>query len=120
VTAVGNGDCFKVAAHLAMLVGGTGCPTWLCHGSALGTGGEAAGIRYDHAWVEVEDEAGMPVVLDFSNGNRAVVRLGTYYAAGTIRHVRRYPASEIPRHLREWDHYGPWDERFARRDPTPS
>jgi hypothetical protein len=98
-----TGDCFQVAADLTLAIE----DLVLCHGKPLGTGGEAKGLRYCHAWAEFEN-----VVLDFSNGNSAVVRVEDYYALGTIdlKRVRRYTRDEAIACMRAYDHYGPWPE----------
>lgn len=59
----GDGDCYSAAFELAQKLTSRfgkeeGTEVKVVHGIPLGTGGEAAGIRYGHAWVEVDRTAG--------------------------------------------------------------
>jgi len=59
----GDGDCYSAAFELAQKLTNRfskeeGTEVKVVHGIPLGTGGEAAGIRYGHAWVEVDRTAG--------------------------------------------------------------
>ena len=59
----GDGDCYPAAFELAQKLENKfgkeeGTEVRVVHGIPLGTGGEAAGIRYGHAWVEVDRTAG--------------------------------------------------------------
>jgi len=101
----GAGDCYDTAA--AFVVEASDPNTVLCHGTALGTGGEALGLRYGHAWVEVE-VAGEWLVIDRANGFDYLGRRDRYYAAGTIREVKRYPKALAMQMLLQRRHYGPW------------
>lgn len=97
------GDCYKVAAELAMELGGT-----LCHGEPLlrnpATG--ERGPRYGHAWVELDD-----LVLDFANGRNLRIARPQYYMLGSIaeRDVKRYTPAETWATIRHHLHWGPWE-----------
>ena len=59
----GDGDCYEAAFNLAeklsrQFESDDNVEVRLVHGIPLGTGGEAAGMRYGHAWVEVDRTAG--------------------------------------------------------------
>jgi len=56
----GDGDCFVAARDMLTVLQGNGYgftseQIRLVHGTPLGTGGEADGIRFPHAWVEVNE-----------------------------------------------------------------
>ena len=107
-----RGNCYKAAANLMItlnLNGGTDGAT-LVHGVVTGTGGEALGIRYSHAWVESEGE-----VFDLSNGNCWIVPREMYYNIGSIdaEECIRYNYEEMREELLRTEHYGPWDERVT-------
>jgi hypothetical protein len=82
--------------------------TVVAHGYPLGTGGNADGMRYWHAWLETED--GM-LVLDMSNGHNAAFLREDYYEAGSIdpAHVTRYTREEANFLVDSEGHHGPWD-----------
>jgi hypothetical protein len=99
------GDCFPVAARLALDL--RDLPATLVHGQPVLRGnGPHAGSRYWHAWVEYNGHT-----LDHSNGLRVCLPTAAYYALGRIDPAtcRRYPAATVAATLQEWLHYGPWD-----------
>lgn len=98
-----EGDCYHVAA---VLVAFEGFPGLVCHGEATGQGA-IEGVRFGHAWVEVDD-----TVFDFSNGGSHVLPRDRYYALGEIdeKEVRRYTKDETLAWMLKTHHYGPWDE----------
>jgi hypothetical protein len=99
-----TGDCFIVAAKLVTL----GRPRLtLCHGKALGRGGDAKGLRYWHAWAEDETHA-----IDKSNGLDVRMVTSFYYALGSVspKKIRRYTRTEAMAMLEHYEHYGPWPE----------
>lgn len=99
------GDCYKVAWHLVTEEGADDMT--LCHGEVTGTGGKARGLRYGHAWVEVDGCA-----IDRSNGNDVTLKDVMYYAAGSIdeEEITRYTAEEARIHALRTGNYGPWEE----------
>lgn len=105
----GLGDCFPVAARIAEATGAT-----LCHGRPIGTGGEVAGVRYDHAWVEFDHpvDRDASLVIDQSNGLNIQCRRSTYYELGSIdpADVARYTPEEAARNMVTTGHYGPWEK----------
>ena len=104
----GKGDCFKVAAELILnsrLINSQrffGTPK-LAHGKAFGRGGNAKGLRYEHAWVEDDYFA-----YDYSNGCNAVVPKHRYYELGQITDVVLYTESQARNEVLTHCHYGPW------------
>jgi hypothetical protein len=102
----GKGDCYQVAARLALDRGLT-----LVHGEVAGTG-PLEGVRFGHAWVEDEDTG---VVIDYSNGRELVAPRAFYYAKGAVSDPVRYSAEEAARTMVVAGHYGPWHEE----DVTP-
>jgi hypothetical protein len=106
VTEQGTGDCGLVAANLA-LDGDGGLV--LCHGYPTYTGPEYAGMKFWHAWVETADGEH---VLDFSNGNQAVLPRVAYYLFGQIdeEEVQRYSCDEAREMTLTFGHYGPWND----------
>ena len=121
-----TGDCFEVAANIISM---------FTMPFLLGDGEKAALIRlnkislnqsdlllihgwvtrphdqrqHTHAWIEIPKLA---LVLDYSNGNRALVRKHDYYEIGAVGNTKEYPHQEVRRNLCEYDNYGPWDEMF--------
>lgn len=107
----GEGDCYDVAAtYVTDHRGGTGLSEpVLVHATVLGTGGEALGIRYGHAWVEVE-AFGNRLVIDKSNGHDTVVPAQRYYEAGQAEGIVRYSRRRTLQLLLKHMHYGPWPD----------
>jgi len=101
IEAVGN--CGDVAFALTMAYRHGGAV--LCHGWPIGTAGPPKGLRYWHAWVEIDS-----VVYDFANGKNALVPRSLYYEAGTIEaeKVVRYTWKEADKLFDEHEHTGPW------------
>lgn len=96
-----KGDCFKAAFDFVM----NNPDTTLVHGIAIGTGGEAKGIRMSHAWCEVGG-----IVIDVSNGQTCVTRTEHYYSVGTISEVRKYSRERASVMALKHGHYGPWED----------
>lgn len=119
-----KGDCFTTA--LALVYGGDdlcrrlGISTtrhlYLCHGIPYGQAGNAAGLRYWHAWIEIGDPAAPEgVVVDWSNGKigDTPFKRTAYYRIGQIdpAMVLRYTRRDARRFAIRTDHAGPWEER---------
>lgn len=79
------------------------------HGYPLGTGGEAEGLRFPHAWVEFTVN-GIEFVRDYSNGNRVEIPKAMYYSIGNIdeNDAKKYSYEDAIRSMNESQHYGPW------------
>lgn len=107
----GKGDCYAAAARFATEVS-LGLHPFsaddirVCHGEAEGTGGDALGLRYGHAWVEVHGQ----IVIDRSNGNDIIVRADYYYDIGHVTNVHRYTLEEVKHYTQRTGHYGPWED----------
>jgi len=117
--AFGKGDCFQAAANLLFDKFVDNPDARICHGVPLGRGG-IEGIRFDHAWVEVDELQGtLPngreiwdrTVYDYSNGNEVVMPAALYYHYGNIESedVRRFTAKEALEKMKETGFYGPWE-----------
>jgi len=80
----------------------------LVHGYPIGTGGDARGLKYGHAWVEGV-LAGIPMVYDAATG-KTFFR-AAYYRAGQIKseECHRYTKKEAARWASKTEHYGPWE-----------
>jgi len=110
-----SGDCYRQAAEAvlgwrhARAVPEEWTDVVLCHGYPTGTGGDARGRVYGHAWVEGRDENGLDVVLDAVTG--ATLPRGVYYAAGRIdaAQVQRYGPQAARQRIVDTEHWGPWD-----------
>jgi hypothetical protein len=109
----GNGDCYEAAAKL-LLFGNMPLDARLVHGNVIGQG-PVAGIRYGHAWVEIDD-----IVFDHSNGRRVVMRREEYYRLGQIKRVRRYHPIDARIKLMTRLHYGPWRQTKNDDQPQPA
>jgi hypothetical protein len=97
------GNCGDISFALTMAYKDQGAV--LCHGWPVGTGGNAEGLRYWHAWVEMDH-----VVYDFSNGKKGIIPASLYYEAGQIERdkVVRYSWEEADALFDEHEHSGPW------------
>jgi ADP-ribose pyrophosphatase YjhB (NUDIX family) len=109
----GSGDCFFSAISKAQELAEAYDNVRVVHGVPLGTGGEAEGIRYPHAWVEfTQNMSGIDIefIADFSNGNEVVVPKELYYKIGNIdpEFNRAYSIDEIEEKIEENGHAGPW------------
>lgn len=121
-------DCFQVAADLIVsLLGGISDnlkefrEVTLVHGIVSGQG-QLEGNRFTHAWIEGISSAGIPVVVDQSNGQELVMPQALYYLIGQIQETEteRYTSEEARSRLLDLRHYGPWDgEPKAHVDPKP-
>ena len=105
----GDGDCFSEAVQQARKLANAYDKVKIVHGYPLGTGGEAAGLRFPHAWAEFERD-GEVWVRDYSNGNKFEFPKILYYAIGNIEEedVSRYDIKEAETNMIENEHYGPW------------
>jgi hypothetical protein len=110
-----GGNCYLQAGYSVLNWRGC-CPVprhWtdvvLCHGYPTGTGGDARGRVYGHAWVEGLDEDGVPWVLDAVTG--VTLPQEVYYAVGSIdaAQVQRYSPQAARQRKVEYEHWGPWD-----------
>ncbi len=94
-----SGDCFPVAADLALDLSGS----VLVHATVLGQKGEVEGVRYAHAWVEVNGFA-----IDLSNGLSVGMPAKRYRALGRAESVTEYPLADFVSLVVSSGHYGPW------------
>lgn len=109
----GDGDCFEAAIFKARELADTYEDVRVVHGVPLGTGGEAEGLRFPHAWVEFTQMIGdFPVefVADFSNGNEVIIPKQMYYQIGNIDpdFNKSFDVDEVERLIDENGHAGPW------------
>jgi hypothetical protein len=105
----GDGDCFDKAVEVAERFEKDYPDVLIVHGEPIGTGGEALGVRFPHAWVEL-DLNGFALVIDESNGNDVTISRDFYYAFGNIveADVVRYTLTEARIQMLKHKHYGPW------------
>lgn len=103
------GECYMAAVKVAEELHGGVKGIRIVHGEPIGTGGEAEGLRYGHAWVEVRD-----MVYDASNPRLGlvVVPVSVYYALGSIEDdvCHKYSLEAARKLMVEHGHYGPWHE----------
>lgn len=119
-----KGDCFRAAMLLLIdweIMGRKPAEirgrVQLVHGIPLGTGGNAYGLRFAHAWVEADviiDGHRMTYVFDHANGKKRKVPALVYYAIGRINaeECERYSKDEAAKLCLDAKHYGPWHEKF--------
>jgi len=95
-------DCYEKSATspLLLLPGSV-----LVHGIPLGQG-KIAGIRYGHAWIEMNGFAYDPVA--------GVIPLAEYYAVGQIEYTVRYTYRQAQKKMNDTGIYGPWDPAIER------
>lgn len=109
-----TGDCAHIALRLALALEIEGArAVRVVHGRPIGTGGNAQGLRYFHAWVEMVED-GRTLAIDFSNGLRVMLPRSRYYRLGRIRDVRRYTVEDAIDHVDRTGHAGPWDPALDR------
>lgn len=126
--AIELGDCFKVAANLAVPILGMMSKelsdlrdVTLVHGIVSGQG-SLEGLRYTHAWIEGISPDGTSMTVDISNGLRVAVPQGLYYLIGRIQadECVRYAPRQAQDRMLQYAHYGPWDGAPADHiDPIP-
>lgn len=106
----GEGDCYEVALlTFHEMPPAVRKNSRLCHGRVVGTGGEALGVDYSHAWVE-RVIWGVVFVIDKANGHDWFGPADTYYVAGQVHDVSRYTYAEMAEEVIRHRHYGPWHE----------
>jgi len=102
----GTGDCFAVAGK-TMIEMGEEQGVKLVHAYVYGQG-ELEGRRFPHAWNEMGD-----VALDYSNGNKIVMRKEQYYPAGGVTNDAgayvTYNSEDSMINMLKHGHWGPWD-----------
>jgi hypothetical protein len=101
----GKGDCFHVAGRT--MLDHPGSDFKLVHAMVTGQG-PLEGKRFPHAWNEVGD-----VVLDYSNGNKIVMRKEQYYRLGHVDtspgNIAIYDSETAMKKMVRNKHWGPWD-----------
>lgn len=99
-----EGDCYMAAARFLLSLG-TRSDARLIHGTVTGQG-KVAGIRYGHAWVEING-----FVLDPSNRRMVCIQREEYYRVGKVApgSLRRYSCRETLAMMNQFAHYGPWE-----------
>ena len=102
------GDCFLVSGNLILenkFRKEFESPL-LVHGFVTGQVEPVKGVRYLHAWVEVDD-----IVIDRSNGNDIMMPIALYYAIGEIRpdELKVYTEVEACKKMLETGCFGDWD-----------
>ncbi len=112
-----KGDCFPVAFKTAKKLfatlseAGAGGEVYVVHGRVLGDGGDAAGIRHWHGWMEFEDLA-----FDGANDRSIVLRRKIYYEKAQLEgEPFRYRFPEAAGWAFETGHYGPWEGEVDER-----
>lgn len=119
-------NCFEAAMHVIGQLPVDANPQ-VCHGIAVGVGGEAEGRRYWHAWVEVDAASGRRaakrVVLDYSHGLDVQMPRHDFYRRGTIdpMEVWRWSPVDAVHMILDYETWGPWVPDFdSLTDPRPS
>jgi hypothetical protein len=127
----GDGNCWSAASETALEMDreGTididGMGTFepknieVVHGTPYGTGGDAEGLWYGHAWTEFDIEVDVgreePVVMrwvrDASNGNNHILPTDFYYKVGNIdkNDLHRYTISQVHDKRDEHGQDGQWN-----------
>jgi hypothetical protein len=100
-----DGDCFEVAANLALQLSGE---ARVVHGLCTGRG-PIEGRPFVHAWVELNGLA-----LDMSNGLQVAMPVARYRKLARLRgKVIAYTPAQIRAEMVRCKHYGPWDVKLA-------
>jgi len=105
-----TGNCFEDAAKRQFNDRFIRDTAWtLVHGLPLGTGGNADGLRYPHAWLERDD-----IVWD-PNADMEVPKF-LYYWAGNIEFTVEYDGAKAGAEILFHEHYGPWADELIEAD----
>lgn len=96
----GKGDCIQVACKNVI----ANKEWFFCHAKVSGQG-DLIGQRILHAWCEFGD-----LVVDFSNGNKVIVRKEIYYNLAKIKEedVIKQTHGEIIKLMLKTKTYGGW------------
>lgn len=115
-----GGDCFQAA--LSALYALADESALICHGRPVNRSPQFSGMRYWHAWVEVQPHGAPWHVIDVSNGLRVGMKRTRYYRLGQIdpEHVARFTLAEAIEAMERFDHYGPWVERWETMTSEPT
>jgi hypothetical protein len=106
---VERGNCYKNAMEFISLNRGRG---WtVVHGIPLGTGGDANGKRYGHAWLE-KAAGGAWYALDLSAGQ--MMPADWYRHGGQVEYAVRHSESEACMMVVKTKLYGPWDKKVQQ------
>ena len=85
----GLGDCYQKNGDI-FLTQFRNTDALICHGTATGQG-KIKGVAIGHCWIELNND----IVMDYSNGDKVVIRKERYYKIGKIRNVKRYNWDEF-------------------------
>jgi len=98
------GNCFKAAFEFVM----EHPEMTLVHGICTGLG-KIAGIRFAHAWVEING-----YVIDPSNGKMVIMAKKQYYELGQVEvnSLATYKIEDMIEVALKKETYGPWEEVF--------
>jgi hypothetical protein len=103
------GDCFTNAVKFIKLN-----PGWvMVHGIPLGQG-PIDGIRYGHAWCEIDHPMFGTLLWDPSNPDATLAPAALYYFYGQIEYRIRYTLAEAKALALRHGHMGPWDETILK------
>lgn len=101
-----QGNCFQhcmifIAQHPRMN------GLMLAHGIAVGTGGQAKGLSYEHAWLEHEGFC-IDVTTEALLRDPVIIEKELYYKVGSISNVKLYSSREAKENAIKHRIYGPW------------
>ena len=103
-----GGDCYKLSFDYVI-----SHPGWtLVHGIPTGTGGNAIGRQYGHAWVEKDDEV-------YDPSAKIKIHKLIYYSIGNIEYTVRYTKDEAMDLASKHETYGPWDKTINKSYHSP-
>jgi len=97
----GKGDCFKVAFEMLL----EDENMILVHGLPFGTGGDAEGLRYNHAWCELDG-------LVYDGTIPIIINKEEYYKLGDIQITYKYNREEALKKIFETEIYGCWEDEL--------
>lgn len=102
------GNCYELMFALVITN-----PTFvLVHGAPIHA---QLGVRYGHAWAEVDDQSGCPMAITWAESTGFVALSAVlYYEAGEIDQAEciRYSVTEAERQLDAHGHCGPWEPKI--------
>ena len=107
------GDCFQNA--VLYIIRNKDDGVYLVHGLVTGTGEQTKGMRFVHAWTQVDD---MVIDPTRSLDKPLVTRRERYYLVGHIKvgEVKIYNYKEMVDKMLSYNHYGPWDVKATEEE----
>lgn len=104
-----TGDCFENCSK--WMIGDPTTDLVVVHCLVTGTG-RINGIDYSHAFL-LDEIAGLVFDVAKSLDEPIIVPVKFYRECGNVRDEIHYTRDEVLAHIKETEHWGPWDESLS-------